>query len=143
MGEMADLLNDRIERGRSIVRRNATGKELVVDNIDLMYGNAYDEPEYTVLGDYDEYGDENMENMEEDQMDDQENTDMENEPKYPDIHVRLVGENGNAFAVMGRVSAALRSAHVPTAEINVFLDECTSGDYDHLLATCMKWVAVD
>jgi hypothetical protein len=34
------------------------------------------------------------------------------EPKYPDVSVRLVGEDGNAFAIMGRVSAALRDAGI-------------------------------
>jgi hypothetical protein len=65
------------------------------------------------------------------------------EPKYPNIKVKLTGRDGNAFAIMGRVSAALRKAKVSHEEIKQFTDECTSGDYNHLLQTCMKWVDVD
>lgn len=60
--------------------------------------------------------------------------------KYPNITVQLVGEDGNAFAILGRVSRELRRAKVPKSEIDTFLEEATSGDYDHLLATVTKWV---
>ena len=60
--------------------------------------------------------------------------------KYPKIRVRLSGRDGNAFAIMGLVSRALRENKVPKAEIDAFITECTSGDYDHLLRTCMAWV---
>jgi len=61
--------------------------------------------------------------------------------KYPDIHVQLTGEDGNAMVIMGAVSAALRRAG-HTAEIKAFVQEATSGDYDHLLATACRWVSV-
>ena len=64
------------------------------------------------------------------------------QPKYPDIVVQLVDEDGNALAVMGRVSAALRKAGVSDEKITEYLQESTSGDYDNLLATAMKWVVV-
>ena len=63
-------------------------------------------------------------------------------PKYPDIEVRLSGEDGNAYAIMGRVQAALRRAGVPKAEQDAYLAESMSGDYDNLLRTAMKWVDV-
>jgi len=63
--------------------------------------------------------------------------------KYPKIHVKLVGEDGNAFSILGRVQGAMRRAKVPKDEIKAFQKEATSGDYDHLLATVMKWVDVD
>ncbi len=63
-------------------------------------------------------------------------------PKYPEITVKLVGEDGNAFAIIGRVTQALRSAGVPPLEVTQFQDECMSSDYDHLLVTCMEWVNV-
>jgi hypothetical protein len=67
---------------------------------------------------------------------------MEREqPKYPDISVRL-GEDANALAIMGRVSAALRRAGVSDEEISEYLQESTTGDYDHLLVTTKKWVDV-
>ena len=62
--------------------------------------------------------------------------------KYPDIEVELVGRDGNAFAIMGAVSKALSRAKVPQAEIDKYLEESTSGDYDNLLATATRWVTV-
>lgn len=64
------------------------------------------------------------------------------EVKYPDVEVQLSGEDGNAFAIIGRVSSALRRARVPSKEISEFTDEAMSGDYDNVLQTCMKWVTV-
>lgn len=64
------------------------------------------------------------------------------EIKYPNVNVKLVGEDGNAFAILGRVKQAMRRAGVPSNEINEFLEEAMSGDYNKLLTTCMKWVAV-
>ena len=61
-------------------------------------------------------------------------------PRYPDVHVQLSGEDGSAFAILGRVNRALRDARVPRAELDQFQMEATSGDYDHLLATAMRWV---
>ena len=62
--------------------------------------------------------------------------------KYPDITVELIGNDGNAFVILGAVSNALRRNKVPKEEIDTFLSEATSGDYDNLLQTCMKWVDV-
>jgi len=64
-------------------------------------------------------------------------------PKYPDITVTLVGTDGNAFAVLGKVSRALRQAGVSDDERQAFMAEATAGDYDHLLQTIMRWVEVD
>jgi hypothetical protein len=65
------------------------------------------------------------------------------EPRYPHITVRLVGEDGNAFAILGRCQQAMRQAGVSKAEIDAFLTEAKSGDYDHLLQTCMRWFEVE
>lgn len=64
------------------------------------------------------------------------------EPKYPYITVRLTEEDGNSFAILGSVRRAMRRAGVAEAEIGTFSTEATSGDYDHLLQTCMRWVDV-
>lgn len=61
-------------------------------------------------------------------------------PRYPNIEVDLVGEDGNAFAIIGRVQRALRHAGVPDEEVRLFRDQAMAGDYDHLLTTCMDWV---
>jgi hypothetical protein len=61
------------------------------------------------------------------------------EPKHPDITVKLVGEDGNAFAILGRCQQAARRAGLPKTEIDAFIAEATAGDYDNLLQTCMRW----
>ncbi len=65
------------------------------------------------------------------------------EPKYPEINVKLVGEDGNAFSILARVSHALKRNGVPKSERDEFFKEATSGDYDNLLLTVMKWVNTD
>jgi len=67
---------------------------------------------------------------------------MSGTPKYPDVEVRLSGEDGNAFTVIARVRTALRRAGVTTEELAAFTTEATAGDYDHVLQTAMAWVEV-
>jgi hypothetical protein len=64
------------------------------------------------------------------------------EPKYPHVKVKLVGHDGNAFTVLGRVAQAMRTHGVEKSEIDAFMHEATSGDYNTLLAAAMRWVAV-
>ena len=59
------------------------------------------------------------------------------------IKVRLIGEDGNAFHVLGKVRAALRRAGESREFIEAFTKEATSGDYNHLLATVMEVVEVE
>jgi hypothetical protein len=61
-------------------------------------------------------------------------------PKFPHVRVRLVGEDGNAYAILGRVNRALAAAGVAATERKQFMDEATSGNYANLLATCVRWV---
>lgn len=63
------------------------------------------------------------------------------EIKYPEVKVKLVGEDGNAFAIMARVIKALKSAGVSAEEIAQYQQESMSGDYDNLLRTAMRWVS--
>jgi hypothetical protein len=65
-----------------------------------------------------------------------------NNPKYPEIQVQLVGLDGNAYSIMGRVSAALKEAGITKEEIDKYYAESTSGDYDHLIRTATEWVSV-
>ena len=62
--------------------------------------------------------------------------------KY-NVKVQLTGTDGNAFAILGKVLGAMRRAGVSDEERSQFQNEATSGDYDHLLATCMNWVDVE
>lgn len=64
-------------------------------------------------------------------------------PKYPNITVELVGQNGNAFNILGICLRAMREADLPQEERDAFEKEATSGNYDHLLATCIKWFNVE
>ena len=54
--------------------------------------------------------------------------------------MQLVGEDGNVFAILGRMFKALRRGGVCAAEIEEFKKEATSDDYEHALATCDDWV---
>jgi len=68
---------------------------------------------------------------------------MDWKPRYPEVQVRLVGEDGNAFAIIARVSSALRGHGCDRETIGKFRSEAMSGDYDNLLRTCMQWVSCD
>lgn len=61
---------------------------------------------------------------------------------YPNITVKLSGTDGNSFAILGRMFKALRAGGVSQEAIDLFETEATSGDYNHLLQTCMKFVVV-
>jgi hypothetical protein len=52
--------------------------------------------------------------------------------------VKLVGEDGNAFAILGRCNRSARAAGWTDDQWRVFHDEATAGDYDNLLRTAMK-----
>ena len=54
----------------------------------------------------------------------------------------LIGQDGNAFAVLGRARQALRLAGRGD-EWTTFEAEATSGNYDNLLATAMRWFEVE
>lgn len=54
------------------------------------------------------------------------------------VKLTLVGLNGNTFNLMGAFRKAARRQGWTENEINKVLDECKSGDYDHLLVTLMN-----
>ena len=62
--------------------------------------------------------------------------------KFPEIKVRLTGSDGNAFAIIGTVNKALKRANVSKEDRDTFMAEAKSGDYDHVLQTCLKTVNV-
>ncbi|EAJ2470500.1 hypothetical protein BAZ80_04990 [Campylobacter coli] len=63
--------------------------------------------------------------------------------KYPNVYVKLVGEDGNAFSILARVSNALKKAGVSKEEISQFQKEAMSNDYNHLLNIVQYWVNAD
>ena len=64
-------------------------------------------------------------------------------PKFQQVTVKLVGQDGNAFNVIGLVRGAMHRAGISKADIEAFTTEAMAGDYDHLLATVMRTVEVD
>lgn len=62
-------------------------------------------------------------------------------PKYPDVEVELVGQDGNAFAILGAVCRALRRAGHGDV-VDAYMEAATAGDYDHLLRVTCEWVEV-
>ena len=63
--------------------------------------------------------------------------------KHPEVKVKLVGEDGNAFFILGRCAAAMKEAGLSKEERETFQKEATAGDYDHLLCVVMAWFTVD
>jgi hypothetical protein len=61
----------------------------------------------------------------------------------PNVTVRLVGTDGNAFSILARADWALERAGVTDHDREAFRAAATSGDYDHLLRTAMEWVEVE
>jgi len=56
--------------------------------------------------------------------------------------LKLIGEDGNAFSILGRAMRVMRAAGWEDAKIGSVVDEATAGDYDHLLATMDKYFDV-
>ena len=66
-----------------------------------------------------------------------------NDIEYPEIEVTLTGEDGNAFAIIGRVSKAIRQNRGPS-EASAFTDAATScGSYGELLSLAARTVVVN
>jgi hypothetical protein len=59
------------------------------------------------------------------------------------VKVQLIGQDGNAFYILGAVIKALKQAGYDKDFIQQFQTEATAGDYDHLLATVMEYVIVE
>lgn len=56
--------------------------------------------------------------------------------------VKLIGEDGNAFAIMGRVTGALKDNGYTKEEIDEYKKQATSGNYDNLLRVTAEWVNI-
>ncbi|MFC3862523.1 hypothetical protein ACFOPQ_17305 [Deinococcus antarcticus] len=56
--------------------------------------------------------------------------------------VELLGQNGNAFNVLGRCQRAAQKAGWTPEQIQAFREEAMRGDYDHLIGTAMKYFDV-
>lgn len=68
---------------------------------------------------------------------------MEKAPNGKDkIKVKLVGTDGNAFAVLGKVIGAMKSAKWSDRDIGDFEVEALMGDYDNLLKVVLDYCEV-
>jgi len=56
--------------------------------------------------------------------------------------VKLIGEDGNAFAILGKVKRALVKAGMHE-EAERYMQEATAGDYNELLAVTQRYVDVE
>ena len=56
--------------------------------------------------------------------------------------VQLTGRDGNAFAIMGAVKQALQRAGYSREQVEKYLEESMSADYNNLLVVAQKWVTV-
>jgi hypothetical protein len=62
--------------------------------------------------------------------------------KFPKATVNLRRVDGNAFAILGAVKKSLAKAGATKEEQAEFIREATSGDYNALLQTVMRWVEI-
>ena len=61
-------------------------------------------------------------------------------PTFPQIEVRLSGEDGNVFAIIGRVTQALRQAGYPDDAAQFAAEAMDCGSYDEVLRLVMLTV---
>ena len=64
------------------------------------------------------------------------------EIRFPEVTVQLIGEDGNAISIVGRVRRALRKGGASDEDLSAYQAEALSGDYDHLLEVTQRWVTV-
>lgn len=53
--------------------------------------------------------------------------------------VKLVGEDGDAYSIFGRTSATMKRVGWTREQISAFTKEATSGDYNNLLRTVLRY----
>ncbi len=63
-------------------------------------------------------------------------------PKFPHVRVQLTDMDGNSFAILGRVIAAMKEAGIDQSEIDDYLKRAMAGDYDNLLKVSEETVDV-
>ena len=52
--------------------------------------------------------------------------------------LRLIGEDGNVFAILGKAQQATRKAGWSKERLDAFMKEATSGNYDNVLRLYME-----
>lgn len=54
------------------------------------------------------------------------------------VKLKLIGLDGNAFSLMGAFRKQAKRENWTDEEIKEVIDDCMSGDYQHLLSTLKK-----
>ena len=62
-----------------------------------------------------------------------------NEAKFKKVKCKISGEDGNAFAILGRVQRAVKREGLDHL-VEKYIVEATSGDYEYLLRVTMQYV---
>lgn len=57
--------------------------------------------------------------------------------------LKLVGQDGNAFNILGLAKRDAKKAGWSKEKLDQFMKEAVSGNYDHLLQTCVKYFDVE
>ena len=63
---------------------------------------------------------------------------MKEKPK-----VKLVGEDGNALAIIGRCKREAKKFGWTNEQVSSFIEDATAGDYKHLLKTVCEQFETD
>jgi hypothetical protein len=64
-------------------------------------------------------------------------------PQFPDVHVQLSGQDGNVFAIIGRVRRALLKGGATQEQLDRFwVEVANASSYEEALAVVMRWVQV-
>lgn len=63
-------------------------------------------------------------------------------PETTKPKVKLVGEDGNAFMVLGLATRAAKKAGWTKEQIDEYREKAMSGDYENLLAVTMDYFEV-
>ena len=70
-------------------------------------------------------------------------TAQEESVRFPNISVKLIGQDSSAETIVETCKTAMRDAKCRKRDIEAFEKEATSGTYNHLLATCMRYFEVE
>ncbi|MBB5694425.1 hypothetical protein [Muricoccus pecuniae] len=65
---------------------------------------------------------------------------MNGTPKYAKVALKISKTDSSAFGVVNAARKALQKAGAPPAEIETYMKEALSGDYNHVLNTTASWV---
>ncbi len=58
------------------------------------------------------------------------------EPKYPEVTVIPIGEDGNTFYILCKVNKTIHHAKIDEVKIDTYMTEEINKDYDHLMFYC-------